>query len=134
MRCAAMRFTSKVVFIALLTAFTATAQVPVGISRFIDPWVDVWTLQTNIQGDNEMATAWAANSLLPLFTDPTGLPVLYPINDGNLGACGGNVGIAQLSKLAGIGVTATSGNTLTTPVNCMTSYASSTDPGGTWSD
>jgi hypothetical protein len=129
-----MRSTSKAVFIALMAAFTAGAQKPVGISRFIDPWIDGWALQTNIAGDNEMATAWAANSLLPLFTDPTGLPVLFPINDGNLGGCGGNVGIAQLSKLAGIGVTATAGNTLTTPVNCMSSYAGSTDPNGTWND
>jgi hypothetical protein len=129
-----MRFTSKAVFTALLTAFTATPQVPVGISRFIDPWIDTWTLQTNVQGDNEMATAWAADSLLPLFTDPTGLPILFPVNDMTLGGCGGNLGIVQISKLAGIGVTATSGNTLMTPVNCMTSYASSTDPGSTWND
>src|ERR1035437_6216461 len=134
MRCAAMRFTSKAVFIALLLGFTATAQKPVGIPRFIDPWIDTWTLQTNVQGDNEMATAWAADSMLPLFADPAGLPVLYPVNDGTVGACAGNTGIVQLSKLAGIGVTATSGNTRSTPVNCMDSYSGATSPNGTWND
>ena len=116
------------------TTIASSGHVPVGISHFIDPWIDTWTLQTNVQGDNEMATAWAADSLLPLFADPTGLTVLFPVNDMTLGGCGGGVGIVQLSKLAGIGVTATSGNTLMTPVNCMTSYASATSPNGTWND
>ena len=129
-----MRFTSKIGCVALLAAFRATAQVPVGITRFIDPQVYVWQLQTNIQGDNEMATAWASNSMLPKFTDPAGLPILVPVNDGSMGGCSGNVGIFQVSKLAGIGVTATTSNTLMTPVNCMSSYATATSPNGTWND
>jgi hypothetical protein len=127
----------KLLLAVLLASFAATAQSPVGISRFIDPWIDGWALQTNVSGDNEMATAWAANAMLPLFADPTGLPVLFPVNDSHLGGCsGGGSGlmIAQLSKLAGIGVTATTGNTLMTPINCMDSYQGSTAPNGTWSD
>src|ERR1035437_6967334 len=121
----------------VLTTIMSSGPSPVGISRFIDPWISTWSFQTNVQGDNEMATAWAANSLLPLFADPTGLPVLYSINDSVLGGCssgGSGLMIVQLSKLAGIGVTATSGNTLSTPVNCMDSYQGGTAPDGTWSD
>jgi hypothetical protein len=118
-----MRFTSKVVFIALLTAFAATAQVPIGISRFIDPWQTIFPLQQNIQGDLTMYTAWAANSMLPLFPDPAGLPILGTANDATVGACSGNIELAQISKLPGIGATPTSGNTLLTPYpNCMSSY------------
>ena len=105
-----MRFTSKAVFIALLTAFAATAQVPIGISRFIDPWQTIFPLQQNIQGDLTMYTAWAANSMLPLFPDPAGLPILGTANDATVGACSGNIELAQISKLPGIGATPTSGN------------------------
>jgi hypothetical protein len=134
-----MRFTSKAVFIALLTASTATAQVPVGISRFIDPWVDNYALYGgSIQGDNEMVTAWAANSMLPLFPDPTGLPVFGILNDTTAGSCGGNLEIFQVSKLAPIGVVATTANHALTMLQCMTSYGAApgdaTAPGGTWND
>jgi len=129
-----MRFTSKAVFTTLLFGVAAFAQKPIGIPRFIDPWIDGWALQTNVSGDNEMATAWAANSMLSLFPDPSGLPVLFPVNDSTVSGTHGNLHIMQLSKLAGIGVTATTGNTLFTPVNLMTSYESNTSPGGTWND
>ncbi len=129
-----MRFTSKIVSIALLAALTAGAQKPVGISRFIDPWIDVWAFQTNVSGDNEMATAWAANSMLSLFPDPSGLPVLFPVNDASVNGTHGNLHIVQLSKLPGIRVTPTTGNTLVTSANLMTSYANNTDPRGTWND
>jgi hypothetical protein len=127
-----MRF-SKLALV-LGVCFTADAQKPVGILRFIDPWVDVWNLQTNVAGDNEMATAWAANSMLPLFPDPTGLPILFPVNDGTVNGTHGNIHVVQLSRLAGIGAPATGANTLVTPVNLITSYASATDPNGTWND
>jgi hypothetical protein len=80
-----MRFSKFL--LALLIAFSVKAQVPVGISRFIDPWIDGYTLDTTVQGDNEMATAWAANSMLPLFATPSGLPVLFPTNDSDVGGC-----------------------------------------------
>jgi hypothetical protein len=125
---------SKVAPAALLGACALFAQKPAGITRFIDPWLDYWVLRTNISGDNEMATAWAANSMLPLFPDPGGLPVLAVTNDGNAAACSGNISIFQISKLAGIGVGATTSNTLLTPfANCMSSYgSSSTEPSNTW--
>src|SRR5665647_3742485 len=90
MRCAAMRFTSRAVFTTLLFGVAAFAQKPIGIPRFIDPWIDGWALQTNVSGDNEMATAWAANSMLSLFPDPSGLPVLFPVNDSTVSGTHGN--------------------------------------------
>jgi hypothetical protein len=110
------------------------ADKPVGITQFINPEVFSWNLGINFQGDNEMATAWASNSLLPQFADPNGLPVLSILNDGNMGGCGGNIGIFQISKLPAIGVTASTSNMALTAENCMSSYSGNTSPNGTWND
>ena len=125
---------TKPVFVALLACFSVSAQTPVGISRFIDPWIDGYTLQNNVTGDNEMATAWAANAMLPLSPNPSGLPVFFPVNDGTAGGQHGNLHIMQLLRLAGIGATPTTGNTAWAVANLMTSYASNTDPNATWND
>jgi hypothetical protein len=54
--------------------------------------------------------------------NPSGLPILGFINDGNAGPCSGNIELVQLSKLAAIGTGATNANTLITPAsNCLTS-------------
>ena len=128
-----MRF-SRLLVAVLAAPMIAGAQKPVGITRFIDPWVDYFALRTNIEGDNEMATAWAANSMLPLFPDPNGLPILSLTNDGSAASCSGNINMFQVVKLPGIGVTATTSNTMLTPfANCMSSYgSSSTEPSNTW--
>jgi hypothetical protein len=125
--------------IGLLAAFTAGAQVPVGITRFIDPQIYSYPAPlniTSITGDNEMATPWASNAMLPLFPDPAGIPVLFPLNDGNIGACGngGIAGWVQISKLAGIGVAPTTGNTALTAGPCIPGYATAVSPNGTWND
>src|ERR1039458_1771942 len=111
MRCAAMRFTTKVLFIALLANFTVTAQKPVGVAGFVGNYLDYYQVQgASPNGETYYFTAWAANSMLPLFPDRTGLPIGGTSNDGKAGGCGGNIELLQLSKLPTPFVTPTSGN------------------------
>ena len=131
-----MRSTSKAVFIALLATFTASAQKPVGVSGFVGNYIDYWGLGTanhTVDGDTYLFQAWAANSMLSFFPDPTGLPVVGVINDGNIGGCGGNVELIQLSKLPGPFTTPTTSNTTITPyTNCLTSFGTSPGDVSTW--
>ena len=133
-----MRSTSKAVFIALLATFTAGAQKPVGVSGFVGNYIDYWGLGTanhNVDGDTYLFQAWAANSMLSFFPDPTGLPIVGVINDGNTSpvACGGNVELIQLSKLAGPFTPPTTSNTaITQYTNCLTSLGTAPGDGGTW--
>ena len=124
-----MRFTTKILFIALMANFTVTAQKPVGVAGFVGNYLDYYQVQgASPNGDTYYFAAWAANSMLPLFPDRTGLPIVGTLNDGNAGGCSGNIELLQLSKLPTPFVTPTSGNTLITPYpNCLSSFG--TAPG-----
>src|ERR1035438_8911349 len=145
MRCVDMRFISKVLLTGLLACSTVTAQKPVGITGFVGNYLDYYMVNGgNPSGDTYYFTAWAANSMLSQFPDPTGLPIVgnwaansmlsqFPdptglpivgtLNDGTSGACSGNIEFLQLSKLPDPFTTPTSGNTLITPYsNCLSSF------------
>ena len=124
-----MRFTTKILFIALMANFTVTAQKPVGVAGFIGNYLDYYQLQGgNPSGDTYYFSAWAANSMLPLFPDPTGLPIVGTQNDGSSGACSGNIELLQLSNLPAPFVTPTAANSLITAYpNCLSSFG--TAPG-----
>ncbi|MCU1234469.1 MAG: hypothetical protein JWP63_2436 [Candidatus Solibacter sp.] len=120
-----MRF-SKTALVLLLSV-SAFGQKPVGFSGFVGQLVDYYNLSSGyhgLTGDTYYFGAWADDSLRPLFPDPTGLPVIGTFNDGHGGnACGGNIGLLQLSKLNT--ASPTSSNTLITPYpNCLDSYGS----------
>ena len=131
-----MRCTSKSAFLLLLAGFAATAQKPVGVTGFVGAVNDYWALHTNTTGDAHYFQAWAANSMLSLFPDPTGLPVLGTVNDGSTAGCSGNIELIQLSRLANPLTTPTTGNTLVTALPCLTSFGTSPGdigaPSGTW--
>ena len=124
MRCVDMRFISKVLLTGLLACSTVTAQKPVGITGFVGNYLDYYMVNGgNPSGDTYYFTAWAANSMLSQFPDPTGLPIVGTLNDGTSGACSGNIEFLQLSKLPDPFTTPTSGNTLITPYsNCLSSF------------
>ena len=101
-----------------------TAQKPVGITGFVGNYLDYFTVQGALpSGDTYYFTAWAANSMLSQFPDPSGLPIVGTINDGTTGGCSGNIELVQLSKLPDPFTTPTSGNTLIRPyANCLSSF------------
>jgi hypothetical protein len=122
-----MRF-SKVLPAAMGSVLAIWAQKPIAVSGLMGNYLDYSTIAASPNGDTYYFAAWAANSMLPLFPNPAGLPVVGSVNDGTSGAgCnsggGGNINLLQLSKLPGPLTTPTSGNTLITAFpNCFSSF------------
>ena len=137
------------VFLAVPTLLGAYQQ-PIAVNQVgIDgkntgSQIDYFSVTTNGTpvGDTYYCTAWASNSLLSSFPNPSGLPITCTWNDGSQASpdpvCSGyNLGLAQLSKLPPLGTPANSGNTLLTGYPCYGSYSIGgvqTAPGGSWSD
>jgi hypothetical protein len=126
----------KLALCIVLFAAVALTQSPVAFGPFFGQYVDYWVAHTNISGDTYAFQSWGNAAALALMPDPTGFPVLGALNDGGTGGCSGNIEILQISKLPPFNTAPTSGNTLLTPLPCLTSFGTApgdTNAPGNWS-